>query len=183
MLVGVWIALAGALTALLVIGLMHRGEDVAIIGDGSGTTSGLVGRVAEFPPYTPVDITGRRVDGSGELALSSFRGRPVLVNYWGAWCAPCRQEAPALARFARAHPSFAILGINNDATTAAARSFERAHGFTWPSIVDPGNVAGVIRTTLGQPVTVLIDASGQVTRRVIGPVTDSTLSTLTAGSQ
>lgn len=183
MLVGVWIALAGALTVLLVVGLTHRGDEAAIIGPGSGTTTGLVGRVAEFPPYTPVDLRGRRVDGAGELALSSFRGRPVLVNYWGAWCAPCRQEAPALARFARAHPSFAILGINNDATVDAARSFERSNGFTWPSIVDPGNVDGVIRTTLGQPVTVLIDASGQVTRRVIGPLTDSSLSTLTAGSR
>jgi thiol-disulfide isomerase/thioredoxin len=180
-LVGVWIALAGAVTALLVVGLTHRGDDAAIIGKPSGTTS-LVGRVAQFAPYTPTDISGRRVDGGGELALSSFRGRPVLVNYWGAWCAPCRQEAPSLARFARAHPSFAILGINNDATVSAARSFERAHGFTWPSIIDPGNVDGVIRTTLGQPVTVLIDASGQVTRRVIGPLTDGTLATLTAGS-
>jgi thiol-disulfide isomerase/thioredoxin len=179
-LVGVWIALAGAVAVLLVVGLLHRGDDAAII--GGGNESRLVGRVAEFSPYTPVDISGRRVDGAGVLSLASFRGRPVLVNYWGAWCAPCRQEAPALARFARAHPTFAILGINNDATVSAARSFERAHGFTWPSIVDPGNVSGVIRTTLGQPVTVLVDASGRVSRRVIGPLTDATLTTLTKGA-
>ncbi len=182
MLIGVWLALAGALGALLLVGLRHQGDEAAIIGGGNRSSTSLVGRVAEFAGYTPTDITGRRVDGKGQLSLSSFRGRPVLVNYWGAWCAPCRQEAPALARFARAHPSFAILGINNDASVAAARAFERAHGFTWPSIVDPGNVRGVIRTSLGQPVTVLVDANGQVTRRVIGPLTDPTLRTLTAGA-
>ncbi len=182
MLIGVWIALAGALAGLLVIGLLHRGQDAAIIGSGSPKAGALAGRVSEFAGYTPPAISGRRVDGDGVLSLASFRGRPVLVNYWGAWCAPCREEAPALARFARSHPSFAILGINNDATVAEARAFERSNGFTWPSIVDPGNVRDVIRTSLGQPVTVLVGADGRVTRRVIGPVTDSTLLTLTAGA-
>ena len=177
MLIGLWIALAGALGVLLVVGLTHRNDPTAIT---RGTSLTGLGKVQEFSGYPAPALSGERLDGKGTLSLASYRGRPVVANVWASWCEPCKLEAPALASFARSHPSLAIVGINTDSNPGAGQSFAGKHGFAWPSLSVPDGAQSLTRTE-GQPITVLIGANGEVTRRIIGRATPQALATLISG--
>ena len=62
------------------------------------------------------NIAFTALDGSKQLNLESFRGRPVLVTFWASWCGPCRQELPELQKLAAelADEGFALVTINTD---------------------------------------------------------------------
>jgi thiol-disulfide isomerase/thioredoxin len=109
----------------------------------------------ELPTYTPAQF---------RQLLSSLKGSPVVVNIWASWCGPCIQEAPELAKAAHDYQGrIQFLGIDIQDHLAAARTFIRRFGWTYPSVFD---VTGAIRDDLGitgQPNTILFDASGQRT--------------------
>ena len=102
--------------------------------------------------------------------LGQLEGTPVLVNVWGSWCGPCRDEAPNLAA---AHERYGdrvqFLGVDILDAREGARAFMREFGWTYPSVYDP---TGAIRDglgLLGQPWTLLYDASGELVERWVGP--------------
>lgn len=104
--------------------------------------------------------------------LSALRGRPLVINLWAQWCEPCREEAPALAAFARrAAGAVQVIGIDyTDPSVDKAIEFARAAGWGYPHLVDP---AGVLRTRMalpGIPVTLLVAADGRIAYRQTGRV-------------
>ena len=101
-----------------------------------------VGRVipaAQRPPGP--DISGTTLTGA-HLGIAAWRGGPVVINFWGSWCAPCRAEAPVLARVARDTRSLGVrfAGIDIREGPAAGLAFERLHHVPYPSISDPGDL-------------------------------------------
>jgi thiol-disulfide isomerase/thioredoxin len=129
-------------------------------------------------------LSGTTLDGT-QLSLADYRGRVVVLNDWASWCAPCRDEMPMLAAFAAAHPETAVVGLNVEDETAAARTFLADTGAGFPSIVDKDGsllrqIPGVPPTAL--PSTVVIDADGRIAARVIGPTSEPQLQTLVAGA-
>ena len=68
----------------------------------------------EIPVFPNIAFTA--LDGSKQLDLESFRGRPVLVTFWASWCGPCRQELPELQKLSAelADEGFALVTINTD---------------------------------------------------------------------
>lgn len=93
--------------------------------------------------------------------LSSLKGKPVVVNVWASWCGPCTREAPSLAQASAQYAGrVQFLGVDIEDQLTPARAFIAKYGWTYPSVFDP---TGSIRDDLGllgQPVTVLYDASG-----------------------
>jgi len=85
-----------------------------------------VGAVA--PDFSFVDLNGI------ERKLSDYRGRVVLLDFWGVWCAPCHSEAPHLvAAYERFHEAgFEIIGIDIDDSEARQRAFMSEFGMSWP---------------------------------------------------
>lgn len=96
--------------------------------------------------------------------LDQLRGAPVVVNVWASWCQECIQEGPELAKAAREYDGqVQFLGIDIQDHRTAARTFVRRFGWPYPSVFDP---TGAIRNDLGvigQPNTILFDASGKRT--------------------
>lgn len=136
-----------------------------------------VGRLIESArrPAMPV-LAGKTLTG-GPLDVRKLRGQVVVVNFWASWCAPCREEAPALRvleqRFASRGVRFVGVDIRDNRTSAMA--FERQYHITYPSIFDPDYkvTAAMGRLTpRATPATYLIDRRGRLAGVFFGRITD-----------
>jgi cytochrome c biogenesis protein CcmG/thiol:disulfide interchange protein DsbE len=124
----------------------------------------LVGRSA--PPFSL-----RSLDGDGSIGLSQFRGEVVVVNFWASWCAPCRQEHPALRDAWRRYrdQGVVVLGIVYQDGESGARAFRRELGGSWPSVVDPDSKVALAYGVRGVPETFFISRTGRVAAQHSGP--------------
>ena len=109
-------------------------------------------------------------DGS-ERPLDSLRGRPLLVNFWATWCAPCVKEMPALDRLAAQPPAgLQVLTLSADREGAAVvRQFYEANGIrNLPVALDKTSRVARVTGVGGLPTTILYDAQGREVGRVVG---------------
>jgi thiol-disulfide isomerase/thioredoxin len=105
-------------------------------------------------------------------ALSSYRGRPLIINVWASWCGPCRNEAASLERLAwsEAGSPYTVIGISTDDERSAAIQWLRHSRATISHYIDSGP-RWPLEHMLGAstiPVTVLVDADGRVVARFKG---------------
>lgn len=134
----------------------------------SEVTSELARGGAPVAPAWTLD----RLDGSGELSLSSLRGKTVVLNFWASWCGPCRDEMPLLqAGWMRWQDrNVVFVGVDAKDDRGYARSFLKRYGVTYPNVYDgKGSLIGRYGVT-GYPETFFIDAEGKVRYRIAGPV-------------
>jgi thiol-disulfide isomerase/thioredoxin len=165
-------------------------QEVGASGDqGFVSGGGVITVVDEEDRAQPGDVSGETIDGE-PVSLADYRGQVVVVNVWGAWCVPCRAEAPMLSEAARElgtdgpeGEAVAFLGINSrDRDRANARAFVRTFDIPYPSIYDvEGETLLAFRGTLTPnsiPSTVVIDPQGRVAASVLGEITRTTLNDL-----
>jgi len=107
--------------------------------------------------------------GGAPIAADAIVG-PALINVWGTWCAPCKQELPHLAEFLqKSDGSVQVVGIAvEEKSQAIVRKFIENSGMTWPVLYDR---SGSTRATFGMgvPVTWFIDETGEVVHKKYGP--------------
>jgi thiol-disulfide isomerase/thioredoxin len=155
-------ALATALVALTAgcsgEGAVDReaGKDQRYVA-GDGTTATYP--AGDRPKVGPV--TGELLDGT-EFALDDLRGRVVVVNFWGQWCAPCRAEADDLQQvYAATKPAgVEFVGVDVRDARDKAIAFERTFKIGYRSLYDPdGRVALRFRDTPpnSTPATIVLD--------------------------
>lgn len=110
--------------------------------------------------------------------LRQLRGTPVLVNVWGSWCPPCREEMP---RIVAAHGEFGervqFLGIDILDSRSEARSFIEEFGMTFPSVFDPPDAIKDSLGQIGQPVTMFFRSDGTFSFSWSGPIAPDVLRT------
>ena len=170
-------------TGALLAGCSGAGSPAARDGASTGFVAGA-GTVVTVPIAKRASapaLNGNRL-GGGRIALADYRGRVVVLNVWGSWCAPCRKETPALVAAAKelAPNNVAFLGLNTKDNAAAASAFQTAFGVTYPSYYDPdGNLLLQLRDSVPPraiPSTLVLDPQGRVAAAVIGGVTQKSLS-------
>jgi thiol-disulfide isomerase/thioredoxin len=174
------IVAATVLGFALLAGCTDGGPGSLLGGDGGGgATTGVVA-VAPVDRLEPPTVAGSTLDG-GQLDVADLRGDVVVLNIWGSWCGPCRAEAPALERTAKAFEPEGVrfVGLNTKDSDDAARAFVRAVDMSYPSIVDPdGEVQLSLRDHVpptSVPSTIVLDRDGRVAVTVVGPVTQQSL--------
>lgn len=125
----------------------------------------MVGRAA--PSFTLRDVvTGEAV------SLDSFRGQPVVVNFWTTWCAPCLEEHAALVATARALGSkVQFIGVVYGDTTDRARAFLERHGHAYPSVLDEDAETAIAYGVYGVPETFFVTRTGAIASKYVGPLT------------
>jgi len=110
--------------------------------------------------------------GGGSLDLGRAPGVPTVVNLWGSWCTPCREELPLMQEFADAAAGqVRVVGVISKDGRPQAESFAADAGVTFPSAFDGD---GELMTDLGLnglPYTYLLDADGGLAYTQVGPVT------------
>jgi len=108
------------------------------------------------------------------LRLGELDG-PAVVNLWATWCAPCRRELPTFQDVSEQRPDVAFVGVDVGEDPASAQEFLDRLGVTFPQYTDE---AGALTEALGVaslPVTLVVDADGQVVVTNVGPMTSEVL--------
>jgi Thiol-disulfide isomerase and thioredoxins len=107
------------------------------------------------------------------VALSRFAGKPLVVNFWATWCAPCVKEMPDLDALSKKHPGIGFLGLAVD-TQANVERFIKKVQVSYPLLV-AGHSAIEKMKALGNrkgglPYTVIFDSESRVARDILGQV-------------
>ena len=112
-------------------------------------------------------------EADGAHSPAELRGKYVLLNFWATWCAPCREEMPALDRLQGelGGDRFAVVTVatGRNAIPAIKRFFEEQGVTNLPIWRDPKQDFARAMGVLGLPVTVLIDPEGREIARLTGP--------------
>ncbi|MGW1004854.1 TlpA family protein disulfide reductase [Streptomyces sp. NPDC002520] len=128
------------------------------------------------------DLSGTTIDGKS-LDVADYKGKVVVVNVWGSWCGPCREEAKYFSKVSQdyADKGVQFVGINTrDSSTTPAVAFEKEHGISYPSLYDPTGKL-MLRFKKGTlnpqliPSTLIIDKDGKVAARALEALDDTTL--------
>jgi cytochrome c biogenesis protein CcmG, thiol:disulfide interchange protein DsbE len=162
---------AVSLAAILALGAAAATSGTATSGTGaSGTATSPAPRASDrpAPAFTLPALGG----SSGQVTLAGYAGRPVIINFFASWCMPCRQETPLLARYYRsAHGTVNMLGIDSNDSQAAAVTFTRKAGVSYPLAYDPVAKAAGAFGVAELPQTFFLNARHQIVDRVFGGVT------------
>ncbi len=119
------------------------------------------------PPFTLMTLDGKKV------SLSDFKGRPVLVNLWGTWCGPCKEEMPWLQEFRQQYTAqgFEVLGIttdSNDVTKDKIAKTVKQVGVTYPILMTDEQIDNTYNKVGALPVSFYVDRKGVVVEQVTG---------------
>jgi len=160
--------LAGVLIFLIATQLVGRPAPITVTVHGGRAT---VGAMAP-------DFTTQTLDGA-PVRLSQYRGRPVLLNFWATWCAPCQDEMPLIQRAADIYKGqgLVVLAVNYQQTsTGSMKTFLRKVDVHFPGLYDPaGQIAAAYGVNVGLPVSVFIDRSGKVSFIQLGQMANPVL--------
>lgn len=125
------------------------------------------------------------LDDNLRHSLEDYAGQPVVLNFWASWCAPCRQEMPALqqAYSQNGESGLVVLGVNQtwqDSLTEA-RAFVAELDLTFPNVRDDdGLTSNEEYQIIGLPTTVFITPEGKIARVQIGQMTEEQIVTFTS---
>jgi cytochrome c biogenesis protein CcmG, thiol:disulfide interchange protein DsbE len=125
--------------------------------------SGRPPRIGESAPDFTI------TDSQRTVTLSQLRGKPVILNFWASWCAPCVEEMPSLVELQKQMgDKVRILAVSEDADDKAYREFVQNHNIDLLTVRDPKQSANELYGTFKFPETYVIDKDGQIVRKFIG---------------
>jgi cytochrome c biogenesis protein CcmG/thiol:disulfide interchange protein DsbE len=125
-----------------------------------------------IPDFTLPLFSGYEYAGAGEVRLSEFRGKAVVLNFWASWCKPCEQEAAELQQAWELYEpgeEVIFLGADYVDTEPEARAYLKKFAITFPNGPDKGTKISQMFRISGVPETYFIDRDGVLQYVKIGP--------------
>jgi cytochrome c biogenesis protein CcmG/thiol:disulfide interchange protein DsbE len=118
-----------------------------------------------------IDFELTTLDGE-PVRLATFRGKPLMINFFASWCDPCRDEMPILNALAsKSSAGYSVLGIAVQDSRAALMEFAREAGIVFPIALDLNSKVQRAYRIFGPPATFVIDARGVIRDIILGPMT------------
>jgi thiol-disulfide isomerase/thioredoxin len=152
--------LTAALSAAAVLGyLTYRGLAGSADSPGVGGSAALAPAVATLPDFSLPNLAGE------QQSIQSWPGKPMLINFWATWCAPCLREIPMLRELQSARPDLQVVGIAIDKRDPVEK-FAADLEFNYPILVGE-NEAWAAAAALGVnifalPFTVFTGGDGSI---------------------
>ncbi len=117
----------------------------------------------------PISLSGAALSG-GQISLSQYRGKVVLLQYWATWCEPCKADMAQIQQLYSRYSNrgFAVIGVNLDAQRSSATAYLKQNRFPWKHAYDEGGLEGQLASEMGVmtlPLMVLVDEKGRVVRK------------------
>lgn len=157
------VVVAGAIVALAAFALPSASED-----------RGSENENADPAPNFQLET----VDGE-VFRLQAQRGKVVVVNFWGTWCPPCREEIPDLvslqSEFGDEGLQVVGIALERSAGVKDVRRFAERQNINYPVGLGDGSITRKYGGVRGVPTTIVIDAEGQIRGRLTGQVTEKML--------
>ena len=130
--------------------------------------------------YTALDFS-QADPGGNKIALSSFKGKYLLVDFWASWCGPCRMENPNVVAAYNKYKSkgFEILGVSFDDNRDKWLNAVKKDGLEWPQVSDLRgwqNEAAKLYSVTSIPFNLLLDKDGKIIAKGLrGPALEEEL--------
>lgn len=126
----------------------------------------------EEAPIPAPDFVFETLEGE-EIHFSDLVGKPLLLNIWATWCPPCREELPS---FQKAYDKYAeeitFVFVSVDDGKEEVEEFLTENGYTFPVYLDSGSNCLITYGISSIPVTVLVDAEGNILAGQIGALSE-----------
>ncbi len=124
------------------------------------------------------DFTMQDAEGNSVL-LSSFEGKPVVLNFWTSWCSYCKAEMPDFEEAYKQYGDqvqFVMLNATkSEKNSADGENFIKSTGYTFPVFYDPDGNATTLYAIRGFPATIFIDKDGNIAAKNLGKITRAKL--------
>ena len=139
--------------------------------------TGMV-QAANADPLFAVTLSGT---DDKPVALESFRGKPLIVNFWARWCGPCRVEIPELIRIhdRQAKKGLVVLGIGLEDKAESVRDFMKAYEMNYPVLLAKEKGIELMQalgnSKAGLPFTIAINRKGEIVASKLGPISKAEL--------
>jgi len=152
---------------LLVIGVWKLRHHGALSHAGNDALGGA----PNVPHSIAPDFSLQDLDGQ-PLALGSYRGKVVLLDFWATWCAPCRTEIPHFVAMQDKYgqKGLQVIGISMDDGPKPVREFYHEYKMNYPVAVGTEQVAEAYGGVFGLPITFLIGRDGRIAAKYTGAV-------------
>ncbi len=123
----------------------------------------------ESVDYSAPDFTVENKNGS-EVTLSSFFGKPIVLNMWASWCSPCKQEMPFFEEAYKENEDIQFMMVNMTAGDSKrdANKFIEEEGYTFPIYYDTEGMAASVYGASSLPMTIFIDENGDLVTYAVG---------------
>ncbi|HEY3158015.1 MAG TPA: TlpA disulfide reductase family protein [Vicinamibacterales bacterium] len=179
--VAVFIAMAAVAIAILIVMLAPGAENSVPASATKGNLTGSPNSAAEDAvadakaagKAAPLDFTLKDMNGV-DVKLASFKGKPIVLNFWATWCGPCRAEIPSLVelntQYSAEGKDVVILGISVDDPVEKLKPYASQMKMNYPVLVGNGrdDVQDAFGPLWGIPVTVFIDRDGRIAKKHSG---------------
>lgn len=124
----------------------------------------------ELPRSLLSNMQGQEVD------LSTYKGKPVVINFWASWCPPCRREMPVLQAAQKKHTETVFLFVNQGESLATVKQFINSTDLDLQNVLfDPDSNVSQQSGAVGLPTTLFYNAQGRLVNSHMGELSHASL--------